>query len=397
MTEGDMITADNELSELLTEVAGAVGLQEGEVGVERVLRAIQQFEPAPTKVISRHVGLPLPLVAAVNNELRSRGVVTKERPSRLTEQGRRLVASLPADLGDLGGCDRCDGHSVAIPDRLRPTVELLAGMMDDAPEVDLTLDQSFATAETKVRRVLLMARYQLLPTGSLLIVGDDDLMSVAIAAVGVAVGRRLAERLAVVDISPALLAFISDRLADLDTPAELVEHDLREPLPDQLRGAFDTAMTDPPYTRDGAALFLSRAVEGLRPGTGRSLIFSFGPKGPADTLHVQRSIANLGLTVQAMHRNFNDYLGAGIIGGVSHLQYLSTTSETSPLVDGAYEGPLYTADQRDALREYVCNTCGARYCVGPKGEWATIAALKQARCAACGGDKFRPLQLVREG
>jgi predicted methyltransferase/DNA-directed RNA polymerase subunit RPC12/RpoP len=269
--------------------------------------------------------------------------------------------------------------------------------MERAPEVDLTLDQSFATAETKVRRVLLMARYGALPTGSVLVVGDDDLMSVAIAAVGRAIDRPLAQRIAAVDVSASLLDFILDQLTELDTRAELVQHDLRLPLPESLRGGFDVALTDPPYTRDGAALFLSRAVEGLRPGPGRSVFFSFGPKGPTDTLLVQRAITDLGLTVQAMHRNFNEYLGAGIIAGVSHLQYLGTTAETATLLPGAYEGPLYTAEQRDALREYVCNTCGARYRVGPKGEWATIAALKQAKCGTCGGDKFRPLQLVREG
>ena len=99
-------------------------------------------------------------------------------------------------------------------------------------------------------------------------------------------------------------------------------------------------MTDPPYTVEGARLFLSRAVEGLRPGPGRAIAFSFGPKNPDDALRVQEAVTELGLTVQAMHRNFNEYVGAGIIGGTSHLQYLTTTARTAPVVDGVYAGPI---------------------------------------------------------
>ncbi|MEV6527751.1 bis-aminopropyl spermidine synthase family protein [Longispora sp. NPDC051575] len=389
-----MINGD--LAGLLTEVAEAVGLQEGESGVERVLRAIRELEPASTKAVSRHVGLPLPVIAAINNELRTRGVVTKDRPSRLTDEGRTLLESLPIDLSVAATCQCCDGHSVEIPADFDPILVQLAKIMEGAPGVDLTLDQSFATVETKVRRVLLLMRYGLLPSRAALCVGDDDLMAVAIAAVGAAIDRPLVGRLAVVDISPEILEYTRACLAELGVAAELVEHDLREPLPEALRQGFDLALTDPPYTTEGAGLFLSRAVEALVPGPGRSVVFSFGPKGPSNTLQVQRVITELGLTVQAMHRNFNEYLGAGVIAGVSHLQYLSTTAETAPLITSAHAGPLYTADQRSASREYVCNKCATRYAVGKDAEWPTIAALKEATCRECGGDRFRPLQLIRD-
>lgn len=392
-----MTKQSDELPALLAAVAGAVGLQEGEAGVERVLRALHALAPASTKAVSRQIGLPLPLVAAVQNELRSRGLLSKDRPSRLTDSGLALIADLPPDLTAMAICDCCRGDGVRIPAELEPVVARLSQLIDEAPEIDLTLDQSFATAETKVRRVMLMLRYGLLPAHSMLAVGDDDLMSVAIAAVGDALGRRLVQRLAVVDVSAPVLDYILDSLTALEMPVELVQHDLRQPLPAQLRDSFDVAMTDPPYTLDGAALFLSRAVEALRPGPGRAVVFSFGPKGPEDTLEVQRAVTELGLNVAAMHRNFNEYLGAGIIGGVSHLQYLTTTAQTEPLVTGDHTGTLYTADQRTALREYVCNQCGTRYAVGRGGEWTTIVDLKRARCATCGSDRFRPLQLIRAG
>jgi hypothetical protein len=57
--------------------------------------------------------------------------------------------------------------------------------------VDLTLDQAYVTVATKLRRVLLLLRYGLLPARSLLLVGDDDLMALTVAAVAAELGQAL--------------------------------------------------------------------------------------------------------------------------------------------------------------------------------------------------------------
>ena len=50
--------------------------------------------------------------------------------------------------------------------------------------------------------------------------------------------------------------------------------------------------------------------------------------------------------------------GAGALGGTSHLYHLATTPELRPLVDGRYDGPLYTGDFRAPVRDYRCHDCG---------------------------------------
>ncbi|MGI5212776.1 bis-aminopropyl spermidine synthase family protein [Plantactinospora sp. CA-290183] len=383
------------LPELLEQVAEAVRLQEGGVGVQRVLQAFRQLDVTSTKAVSRHSGLPLPLVAAVGNELRARGILTRDRPSHLTSYGVRLLADLPVDTGLDPTCTCCGGHEVLIPAELTPVAAELTEIMAAGPGADLSLDQSHCTAETKIRRVLLMLRYGVLPTSDLLLVGDDDLVGIAIGLVSAALGRPLVHRLGIVDISTEILDFSQDHLTRLDQRVELVEQDLRQPLDQRLAGRFEVAMTDPPYTPEGARLFLARAVEGLRAGAGRSIIFSFGAKGPDDSLTVQQSIGELGLTVEAMHRNFNEYLGAGVIGGRSHLRYLATTERSRTTVDGAYSGRLYTAEKRAADREFLCLNCSARHLVGPHGQWPYIATLKEQGCPNCGANRFRPLRLAR--
>jgi predicted methyltransferase len=125
----------------------------------------------------------------------------------------------------------------------------------------------------------------------------------------------------------------------------LIRRDLRDPLPASLVGAFDTVVTDPPYTADGAALFLSRAIEATA-GSGADVFLSFGSRRPGAQFELQRTIARMGLEIRALTRDFNDYVGAGVLGGTSHLYHLATTEGAQPVVRGRFEGALYTAARK---------------------------------------------------
>ncbi|MFD9389610.1 GNAT family N-acetyltransferase [Streptomyces sp. NPDC060000] len=379
---------------MLTEVAEAVRLQEGPPGVRSVLRALRRLAPASTKDLSRATGLPVPIVAALGNELRRRGFVTTQRPSRLTEDGLDLVAELGMDLSLDATCGTCDGRELVIPDVLDEAVRRLRALMDSGPAADMAIDQSHCTAETKVRRVLALLTAGALPGGSLLLIGDDDLVSLAVAVVGDVLGGPIVERVTVVDISPEILDYIQKVSAGLGTRVETVRHDLRLPLPAELHQQHDVAMTDPPYTAEGARLFLSRAVEGLRPGPAHSVFFSFGGKSPDEMLEVQREIMGLGLVTNGYIRNFNEYEGSGILGGVGFFQHLLTTTSTAPSHEGEFSGPLYTGDKRTRQREYTCVACDARLRVGPGARWTSVAALREDGCPNCGKGPFRPGRLV---
>jgi N4-bis(aminopropyl)spermidine synthase len=380
---------------VLTEIAEAVRLQESAAGVRSIIRAFHQLAPASTKDVSRQTALPVPIVAAVGNEMRRRGLLGRERPSVLTEAGRELAAELGMALGIEADCSMCSGLEIAIPAELTEAVDRLAEIMEHGPGADLALDQSHCTPETKVRRVLALIRSGVLPGGPLLLIGDDDLVSLAVGVVGDVLGIPLTPRLAVADIAEDVLGYIADTATSLDLRVDLAQHDLREPLPERLRGEFDAAMTDPPYTPEGARLFLSRAVEGLQPGPAHSIFFSFGAKGPDEMLDVQRQVIDLGLVTHGLIRNFNEYLGSGILGGTGFFQHLLTTSDTASLVEVDYQGPLYTRDKRSRQREYHCLACGARIPVGSGAAWTSVAQLRDAGCPTCGKGPFRPGRLVQ--
>jgi N4-bis(aminopropyl)spermidine synthase len=378
---------------VIAEVASAVGLAEGESGVRDILRVIVRGEPVAAREIGRGAELPVPIVTAVCSELRKRGIVDRSRPVRLTPEARETLAAGQPRLSAL--CPCCGGRGLVVPEQLARLTAELELAAAGAPAARPELDQTHCTVATKIHRVLRMHESGALTGQRILLLGDDDLICVAIAYFAAMVGAAGSiRRLAVVDADPAVLSWAGEQVSGTGIAVELAEHDLRLPLPARLRAGFDVVCTDPPYTVAGAELFLSRAVTALSGEPGQHVFFSFGARRPLETLRTQELVARAGFAVRSLTPGFNEYLGAGILSGTSNLYHLRSTSATVPLIEGGYLGPLYTADGRAvADRPYRCAGCGAVHRVGPGGEWQQIKDLQAAGCPACGQKVFRPMAL----
>jgi N4-bis(aminopropyl)spermidine synthase len=385
-----------DLEKAVTEVAAAVGLAEGEAGIRDILAAVLAAEPAAVREVARLAELPVPIVAAACNELRAHGIVDTQRPVRLTAAGRAAVEAVTGGVALPAACTACGGRGVVIPPALAGLADQLQQAADGAPAARAELDQTHCTVDTKISRVLRLQAAHALGGQRILLLGDDDLISVAIARFAAWLDRPgMIRRLAVVDADPAVLDWAGSQVAGTGVEIETVRHDLRQPLPATLAGGFDVVMTDPPYTVAGAELFLSRAVSALAQQPGRHVFFSFGARRPDETLAVQQAIAAMGLAVRSLTAGFNEYLGAGVLAGTSNLYHLRSTAGAAPLIVGDYPGPLYTADSRAAAtRPYRCAACRAVHEVGPGGRWPQIAALQAGGCPDCGGTVFRPMPLV---
>jgi N4-bis(aminopropyl)spermidine synthase len=389
LTDSSGTPTSMDIDAIVAQVAAAVGLAEGEAGVRDILAALLTAEPAAVREVSRLAELPVPIVAAACNELRQRGVVEHTRPVALTAAGRAAIAAGQPDLHVT--CPECGGRGVVAPAALAGLAAGLEAAAAGAPPARMELDQTHCTVATKVSRVLRMHAAHALAGQRILLLGDDDLISLAIAAFAARAGAAV-PRLAVAETDPAVLAWIGKQAAGGPVDIELIEHDLRQPLPASLAGAFDVVVTDPPYTVAGAELFLSRAVAALVPQPGRHVFFSFGARRPDETTAVQLAIARMGLAVRALLPNFNEYVGAGTLGGTSHLYHLRTIAGAAPLIAGAHEGDLYTADGRAVTaRPYRCAACRAVHEVGPGTRWPQIADLQAAGCPDCGAAVFRPM------
>jgi N4-bis(aminopropyl)spermidine synthase len=332
---------------IVRDVAAAVGLVEGERGVRSVLAALARLEPVSTRGLSRTVDLPVPIVASICGELRKRAIVATERPTQLTPLGRKLFAAGGLAVARAATCPKCAGRGVVVRGEMTAAAKEMSRISREAPPVRLDLDQCHCTAETKLRRVLAIHEADALVGRRVLLLGDDDLTSLAIDCVVRRFGSVASvAHLTVLDVDAEVVEHVRRELGNsppsTSYPVTCVQHDLREPLPAALRRSFDTVVTDPPYTLPAASLFLSRAVEAL--DGGGDVFLSYGSRRPGASFLLQQAIGWMGFAIVRLLRDFNEYVGAGVLGGTSSLYHLSATRELRPLVEGTYDGPLYTAD-----------------------------------------------------
>jgi hypothetical protein len=275
---------------------------------------------------------------------------------RATAAPRRAIDALLAALGDdlQDGRirpDRIDAYRrLAAPPLLAdPVAHLLpehAGAVAEmealiaaAPRARTALDHVAATADTAVRRALLLGARFWLDSARLLCVGDHDLTSLAVALTHPGV------EITVVDIDDRILEFIGEEAARRGLPIRCRFADLRLGLPPGAREWADLVFTDPPYTPDGVTLFTRRGLEGLRDhDAGRVLVAYGASEGtPALALKVQEALGPLHLAYEAIWPDFNRYHGAPAIGSASDLYVLRPTSRTWKALGPAAAGTrIYT-------------------------------------------------------
>lgn len=156
-----------------------------------------------------------------------------------------------------------------------------------------SLGQCPILPEGALRRALLVGDADDVGVKDILLIGDDDMVSVALATLG--------HRVTVYDLDDILLETLRDiaKTHDLDLSAE--EVDLRDPL-DEEDARFDIFLTDPMSNSDCFELFLSRAFALLKPdGIGYSAVY-----GAAQDVF-RRVASEMDFEIVKWHRRHNRY------------------------------------------------------------------------------------------
>ncbi|QBI53952.1 bis-aminopropyl spermidine synthase family protein [Streptomonospora litoralis] len=268
----------------------------------------------------------------------------------------------------------------------------LRRLVDEAPAARTDLDHVAATAETALRRALLLRTHFALDGARLLCVGDHDLTSLAAALVCPGL------RAVVVDIDERMLSYIDAAAERLGANVRCHFADLRLGLPPALRESCDLAFTDPPYTPEGVELFVRRGVEGLAaPRAGRVLLaYGASETTPALTARTQSRLSALDLVTEALWPDFNRYRGAEAIGAASDLYVLRPTGRTPQGSRGAAAARVYSrgtnsAESAGGLQEAearaVLEDAAAETAVG---EWPRGALAPLPRTAGASGEPRTP-------
>ncbi|HEY8394370.1 MAG TPA: bis-aminopropyl spermidine synthase family protein, partial [Thermaerobacter sp.] len=270
-----------------------------------VVRLLQELLGGPRSywALIRRVGDQAAQQIDALRELLAQGLVHYDgQVFTLTEAGRRRAEELglaPVDAG----CSACAGRGLVLSPAFSRVLAEFEQIARQRPEAVPEFDQGYVTTEVTVLRVALMAQRGDLAGRDLLLLGDDDLTSLAAALSG------LPRRIHVLEVDERLVNFINDTARQRGWDHVRAErYDARDALPEELRGRFDVFFTDPVETVPGLLLFLSRCAEALRgPGAAGYFGLSHLESSKAKWRRIQQAILDMGFAITDGLPDFQEY------------------------------------------------------------------------------------------
>lgn len=338
---------------VLKEIAERVSLATGTpVNTGQVSRVLGCLRDAPSFwSLSENTDLPLPILSAVLSEFRKAQLgVQNEGSWALTETGVTLADQERLHPYRDNPCPACRGKAMNLV-AYRDLMDRFRSAVHGRPQPLKNLDQGYVTEETIAARVALMESRGDLVGRDIFILGDDDLLSIAIGLMGAA------RRVLVAEADPRLVAFISEVSDRLNLRIETAQYNAVDPLPDAWLAQFDTFETDPVEAETGFKLFLRRCFATLRPSAGAGY---FGLTRREASLNkwrrLQAFLLDCGFAITEMIHDFNEYepwayhgeTPAAQLGGfppAGMVWYKSTQFRVErvadvPMDNSPYEGPV---------------------------------------------------------
>ncbi|MFH1609582.1 MAG: bis-aminopropyl spermidine synthase family protein [Candidatus Bipolaricaulota bacterium] len=290
-----------DLADLAEQVRTKSGLVLTARDVERILAAILASEDIWRIVELAHV--PLLVVCAGLRALAELGwVMWSGGAVRLTPEGEEACARLGIAPVRSLECARCGGRGVETSP-LREVAAAFRRLVANRPEASQEFDQGYVTEESTIARIAVMWARGDLAGKDLLVLGDDDLVSVAAALTG------LPRRVVVLDLDPRITSFVAGIAGREGLAIETYRHDLREPLPAELRARFDTFFCDPTESLRGFLAFAGRGLSALRgPGSAGYLGLTHAEASLAKWRAIQQDLLAWGAVLTDLRDGFHSYV-----------------------------------------------------------------------------------------
>lgn len=184
-------------------------------------------------------------------------IASDENGFHLTEYGKSQVN--PKSINFNGKiCPYCLGKRIIPEGKFKQVLVDYRRIAEKRPPPSLDFFQGYMLGEDVVARAALMHHYGDLEGKKIVLIGDDDLLSIALALTG------LPSHITVLEIDRRLGEFLKTIKKDLDFDIEFLEYDVADPLPKELKGKFDVFSSEPLETLSRLKAFILRGVSCLK-------------------------------------------------------------------------------------------------------------------------------------
>lgn len=242
---------------------------------------------------------------------------------------------------------------------------------------DSKLDQYFVTEETSIKRALLV-NPEAYNNSRIAVLGDMDLVSLPIGKIS------KPRDLAVLDIDKRIPEMVFHLKFDQKIRAvRYVNHDIRIRMIAVLKDQFKYIFVEPPMTKEGLELGLSRAIQCAKQDEPAKIFLSFDIKDENEDL-VESFVEKMNLEIDQIHPDFNNYeYKTPLNKKKSDMYVLNVKENSNETITHHYLGPMYYRESYQEPKVYKCK-CGKKFLIGKTGNFSTIEELQKSGCNKCG-------------
>lgn len=201
-------------------------------------------------------------------------------------------------------CEKCNGRRVYDSSNLwSDLIKEYDEIAKNRPLPTNVYDQGIINNESAISRFLYMLSRGDLFKKKIIILGDDDLMSILFSLSGIL------DEITVLEIDERLVNFINSIKKERNLKnIKAFVYDARDPIDNSLKNKYDTFFTDPVETTEGLLIFVSRMVEALK---GDRCSGYFGLTSIESNINkwykIQKSLNEMNLVITDIVRNFSYY------------------------------------------------------------------------------------------
>jgi hypothetical protein len=193
----------------------------------------------------------------IMNELYKEGLIrTDGKRIYLTEKGKKKMGKYKVS----SLCKKCKGRRIEFTREFEKLLKSYREIVKKRPEPDLKYFQGYMRDYDVISRVILMNYYHDIADKKILLIGDDDLLSVALSL------TNLPSKIVVLDIDRRLGKFINKVSKKYSFNISFLNYNVSDPLPDRFLKRFDVFSSEPLETYSGLRTFVLRGILSLKVG-----------------------------------------------------------------------------------------------------------------------------------
>ncbi|RLI21608.1 putative methyltransferase [Candidatus Bathyarchaeota archaeon] len=218
----------------------------------------------------------------------------------LTEKGKREVDPKILEF-ESEICPKCLGKRIVFGEKFEEILKEFKKIARQRPRPTLDFFQGYMQEEDVIARVALMHHYGDLHKKEFILIGDDDLLSIALSLTG------LPSRITVLDIDRRLGDFIKEANKEYGFDIEFRRYNVAEPLPEDLIGNFDVFSSEPLETLTGLKAFVSRGISCLKENATGYFGLTILEASHKKWLAIQRLLSRMNCVITDIISGFSAY------------------------------------------------------------------------------------------